>query len=43
MDSALAALGVFGRGAHSPEEEIDLTLLSQVTKRTALLIYRLTR
>ena len=43
VDSALAALGVFGRGAHGPEEEIDLTLLPQVTKRTALLIYRLTR
>ena len=43
VDSALAALGVFGRGAHSPEEEIDLALLPQVIKRTALLIYRLTR
>lgn len=43
VESALAALGVFGSGAHGPDEEIDLTLLPQVTKRTALLIYRLTR
>lgn len=43
VDSALAALGVFGRGAHSPDEEIDLASLPVVIQRTALLIYRLTR
>ena len=41
--AGLAALGVFGRGAHSPEEEIDLASLPLVTQRTALLVYRLTR
>ena len=43
VDAALAALGVFGSGAHSPDEEIDLALLPLVIQRTALLVYRLTR
>jgi glutamate carboxypeptidase len=42
-EASLAALGVFGEGAHSAEETIDLALLPLVTKRTALLIHRLTR
>ena len=36
-------MGGFGRGAHSPDETIDLDLLPLVIKRTALLVYRLTR
>jgi glutamate carboxypeptidase len=43
VESALAGLGAFGDGAHSPEETIDLDLLPLVVKRTALLVYRLTR
>jgi glutamate carboxypeptidase len=43
VDAGLAALGVFGRGAHSPNEEVDLSRLPLVIRRTALLIYRLTR
>ncbi len=43
VESALAGLGAFGQGAHSPEETVDLDLLPLVIKRTALLVYRLTR
>lgn len=43
VDAGLAALGVFGSGSHSPEEQIDLASLPTVIKRAALLIYRLTR
>ena len=43
VDAGLAALGVFGRGAHSPDEDIDLESLPLVVQRTALLVYRLTR
>lgn len=43
VEASLAALGVFGEGAHSPDEDIDLTMLPLVTQRTALLVYRLTR
>ena len=42
-DAALAGLGAFGRGAHSPDETVELDLLPLVIKRTALLVYRLTR
>ena len=38
---ALAGLGALGRGAHSPNESLDLTSLSLAIKRAALLIYRL--
>ena len=43
VDAALAGLGAFGSGAHSPNESVELDLLPLVTKRTALLVYRLTR
>jgi glutamate carboxypeptidase len=43
VDAALAGLGAFGRGAHSPDETVELDLLPLVIKRTALLVYRLTR
>jgi glutamate carboxypeptidase len=42
-EASLAALGVFGEGAHSAEETVDLSLLPLVTKRAALWIHRLTR
>ncbi|MEM8500647.1 MAG: M20/M25/M40 family metallo-hydrolase [Pseudomonadota bacterium] len=40
---ALAGLGGYGEGEHSPKERLDLRSLPIVTKRAALLIYRLTR
>ncbi len=36
-------LGTMGEGAHTPEEWIDLRSFEMLTKRAALLIYRLTR
>lgn len=39
----LDGLGPFGSGAHTPDEELDLVSLPAVTKRAALMIYRLTR
>jgi glutamate carboxypeptidase len=39
----LDGLGPFGSGAHTPEEQLDLVSLPAVTKRAALLIYRLTQ
>lgn len=36
-------LGVVGRGEHSPRENVDIQSLAEATKRTAILIYRLTR
>ncbi len=39
----LDGLGVFGSGGHTPNELIDLRSLPVVTKRAALLIYRLTQ
>ncbi len=41
--SGLDGLGVAGNGGHTTEEVIDLGSLPIVTKRAALLIYRLTR
>ena len=38
VDAGLAALGVFGRGAHSQDEEIDLASLPLIVQRTALLV-----
>ncbi len=38
---ALAGLGPFGAGGHTPDEEVDLRSISVVTKRAAVLIYRL--
>ena len=40
---SLAGLGALGRGAHSPNEELDLTSMSVAIKRAAFLIYRLSR
>ena len=37
----LDGLGSMGRGAHSPNEYVDLTTFEDLTKRAALLIYRL--
>ena len=39
----LDGLGPFGSDAHTPREQVDLVSLPAVTKRAALLIYRLTR
>ena len=39
----LAGLGLHGRGAHGPEETVDLDSLATATKRAAVLIHRLTR
>lgn len=40
---SLDGLGVSGRGAHSPNEELEPASLEKAAVRTALLIYRLTR
>lgn len=39
--ACLDGLGTMGRGAHTPEETVDLNTIEALTKRTALLIYRL--
>ncbi|MDN5204488.1 M20/M25/M40 family metallo-hydrolase [Fulvivirgaceae bacterium BMA10] len=39
----LDGLGTMGRGAHTPNEYLDLRTFEALTKRTAILIYRLTR
>jgi glutamate carboxypeptidase len=39
----LDGLGPFGSGAHTPGEQLDLVSLPAVTKRAALMIYRLTK
>ena len=39
----LDGLGAMGRGAHSPQETINLDTYKELTKRAALLIYRLTQ
>ena len=38
---ALAGLGALGKGAHSPNESLDLTSVPLAIKRAAILIYRL--
>jgi glutamate carboxypeptidase len=40
---ALAGLGGQGENQHSPEERLDLNSLSIAIKRSAVMIYRLTR
>lgn len=40
---ALDGLGIRGGGAHAPGEWADLSTVPELVKRTALLIYRLTR
>lgn len=37
----LDGLGTMGRGAHTPDESVNLNTFEALTKRTALLIYRL--
>ncbi|GAA4271890.1 M20 family metallopeptidase [Aquimarina gracilis] len=37
----LDGLGTMGKGAHTPNEFVDLSTFQDLTKRTALLIYRL--
>ena len=37
----LDGLGTMGRGAHTPEETVNLNTIEALTKRTAVLIYRL--
>lgn len=39
----LDGLGVMGGGAHSPDEYVELNTINDLIKRTAILIYRLTR
>ena len=38
---ALAGLGAFGKGGHTPNESLDLTTMSLAIKRAAILVYRL--
>lgn len=38
---ALDGLGTMGSGAHTPEETVNLNTIEALTKRTAVLIYRL--
>lgn len=40
---ALDGLGASGRGAHAPGEYMDLATMPEMVKRTAVLLYRLTR
>lgn len=40
---SLDGLGAAGKGAHSPEEELEIASLQRSTIRTALMLYRLTR
>ena len=37
----LDGLGTMGRGAHTPQETVNLNTIEALTKRTAILIYRL--
>lgn len=37
----LDGLGTMGSGAHTPEETVNLNTISELTKRTAIMIYRL--
>ncbi len=41
--SGIDGLGTMGRGAHTPQEYLDLRTVEALTQRAALLIYRLTR
>lgn len=40
---SLDGLGASGRGAHSPDEDLELASIERATIRTAILLYRLTR
>lgn len=37
----IAGMGVYGRGAHTPDESVDLTSIPIAIQRTAILIHRL--
>ena len=43
MIDSLDGLGASGRGAHSPNEDLELASVERAAIRTALLVYRLTR
>ncbi len=43
VEAGLAGMGPVGWGGHTVDEGIDLTSLTAATKKTAILIYRLTR
>jgi glutamate carboxypeptidase len=43
VEAAMDGLGVYGSGAHTVEEKVDLTSLPLQAKRAAVLIHRLTR
>ncbi|MFZ6875895.1 M20/M25/M40 family metallo-hydrolase [Undibacterium sp. Di27W] len=40
---SLDGLGATGRGAHSPDEDLDISSIQKATLRTAIYLYRLTR
>jgi len=40
---ALAGMGAIGEGAHTPEESLELDSVAIAVKRTAILLYRLSR
>ena len=41
VEAALGGLGSMGSGAHTPNETVNLKTFEALTKRTAILIYRL--
>ncbi|MBI1391687.1 MAG: M20/M25/M40 family metallo-hydrolase [Alphaproteobacteria bacterium] len=41
--ASLDGLGVYGSGAHGPNEDMEIPSLALATRRAAILIYRLTR
>lgn len=43
VDAALAGLGPFGDGGHTPAEQLELRSISVATKRAAALIYRIAK
>jgi len=43
VDAGLAGMGPVGWGGHTVDEGIHLPTLADATKKTAILIYRLTR
>lgn len=43
VDAALAGLGTYGEGSHTPDETMDLSTFPLAIKRAAIMIYRLTR
>ena len=41
--ASLDGLGATGKGAHSPDEDLDISSIEKATIRTAIYLYRLTR